>query len=467
MKQKPLPPICAVATPLARSAIGAIRASGENSLDLIQKIFQGKGKSSSLRDKPRYAHYGNIVSQDKEILDDVILIPYVAPHSYTGEDSFEIFSHGNPLVLDRILQELFRLGFEQARPGEFTKRAFLNGKLNLSEAQAIEQIVSARSARELKLARENKEGKFRTLILQLRSSLLNVLADCTAELDFIEEDIQFLSEEEKLSNLKQLKEKAEKAILASNEVERWRSGIQTAILGAPNAGKSSLLNYLLGHERALVSPIAGTTRDYLEASVEIEGIPFVFLDTAGIRNHASDTIEQRGIEKSLEIAQKADFILWILDGSLSPSEACKPFMALDSAIFHKKTLWIVNKIDILHDDWKRNGILLPEVIGKKENLLFVSIAHERNMDTLRLKIHEYAKQTETESAYLLEAWQKIALQNFLREIENAIRFTQAKVSTEMVVAALHAAMDFLAELTGEISNEEVLGRIFSRFCIGK
>lgn len=462
-------PICAIASAHGRSAVGVIRFSGNNSLSLVQKIFVPKFSSQkNLKEFPRKAILGSIVFHQKTI-DQVLLIPFLAPFSYTGEESGEIHCHGNPILLKQVLQALFENHFHMAKPGEFTLRAYQNGQMDLSQAQAIDDIIQARGERQLQHALYLMKGGFRNQLFSLRSQLLNLLADVSAELDFADEDIEFVSQLQLEKTLQELQEQL--TVLQKNSVqsERLRLGVEVAISGAPNSGKSSLLNYLVGSQRSLVSDIAGTTRDYIESEMEIAGIPITFVDTAGIHD-SQDQIEKAGILLSLQKAQTADLLIVLIDGSQSVEQAMQnsPLTKIQEKNNHvtKKLLLVINKMDIAHASWQ-------SFEGTWNNFSFekfiqISLLQKSGLETLQKELeHAIENLFPHQNGLMLSAWQLERLQKLKEELENAQILNQHQRERELIASSLSLAVELLAELTGEIQNEEILGRIFSRFCVGK
>lgn len=454
-------PICAIATPPGRSAIGVIRCSGEKIFPIIEKFFSTPRGKVILKEKPRYALYGNF-TDGKELIDEVILIPFVSPNSYTGEDMVEIHAHGNPIILQKILKVLLSHGFRPALPGEFTKRAYLNRKIDLTQAEAIKAIIEAKAERELQQALNLRQGSFRKEILSFRSELLNLIADINAELDFIDEGLTFSAKETKLRQLEELLEKTNSLILLAERTQRYRHGFEVAIIGAPNAGKSSLLNRICGEERAIVSDIPGTTRDYLESEITLDGISFTFLDTAGIRAHVQDLIEKQGIERSLKKAQVADIIIFLIDGSIEKEKALpEEILSVLSQTPEKIIFSVINKKDILHESMKELAFLPGEV-------LYLSLKTGEGFVELLEKLKEKAQEKMPHGdALLLAPWQIELLKKLKEHLIKSKNFIELDEYPEIISAELNLALDALAEITGEIQSEEILGRIFSRFCIGK
>lgn len=456
-------PICAVASAHGRSAVAVIRFSGNNCLSLVEKIFVPKFSSQKdLKKFPRKTLLGSIVFQ-KKIIDEVLLVPFLSPHSYTGEESGEIHCHGNPILIKQILQALFSSGFHMAKAGEFTLRAYQNGQMDLSQAQAIDDIIQARGERQLQHALYLMQGRFRDRLFAFRSQLLNLLADISAELDFADEDIEFISPAQLEKNLQELQEQL--ALLQKNSVqsERLRQGLEIAISGAPNSGKSSLLNYLVGSQRSLVSDIAGTTRDYIESEIEIAGVPIKFVDTAGIRD-SQDQIEKAGILLSLQKAQTADLLLVLIDASQSLEQAManSPLQKMQE----KNIILVINKMDIAHASWKNFSGNWQDFSFK--TFVQISLLKKTGLELLHKILEQEIEDVfPHQSGLMLSAWQLERLQKLQDELQNCQILNQHQRERELIASSLFLSVELLSELTGEIPNEEVLGRIFSRFCVGK
>ncbi len=450
-------PICALASPPGRSAISVIRLSGDGTLELLEKIFVPFSKEKKpLRERARRALYGKI-EYEGIFYDEVVLIPYVKPHSYTGEDAAEIFPHGNPILIQEILSLLYKIGFSPARPGEFTQRALLHGKIDLTRAEAIRSIIEARSKKELELSFALKKGKFREFLYSLRRDLLNITADLTAELDFSDEDIEFLSLEETRKRLQEILSLLSSTLKYSAQAQIYREGFSVAIWGAPNVGKSTLLNALLGEEKAITSEIPGTTRDYIEGRLYLRGIPVNFIDTAGIRQDPNiDPIEKIGIERTLKKGEEADLILFLIDASK------KEAPSFPEKLQEKPFFLLLNKWDIHIPFWEEEKDFPYTPLG----VLRISAKKGEGLENLIKKMEEFISQKEPPSgALLLASWQKDLLEKIKEEILKALSLRKEEL--ELMVSHLQNALEYIGELTGEITTEELLGRVFSRFCIGK
>ena len=451
--------IAAIATPYGESAIGIVRLSGPKALDILKKVF----KTPSGKIKPRYAHYGWVLDKSGEPIDEAVAIYYKAPHSYTGEDMVEFNLHGNPLILREVLQRLLEEGARLAEPGEFTKRAFLNGKLDLTQAEAVAELISAKTDLARRLALNQLRGALSKEIKPLREELLMLHALVESSIEFEEEDIPTIEREELIRRLKGILERVNRLLETAKTGKAIRGGIKLAIVGRPNVGKSSLFNRLLGEDRAIVTEIAGTTRDYLEEVVNIGGIPVRLIDTAGIRE-ATDTVERIGVERSLQKLREADLILFVLDASQPKPTPEEVELAKLVAQSGKPTILVLNKIDLGKvidlSDFPLKGVPIVEVSAKsgegieklrEEILKAVGVqAGEGGNIYISVRHEELLKRA------------KAALENALRYLEEGEFY-----SPEILMLDLREASDALGEIVGEVTTEDVLGQIFSTFCIGK
>jgi len=451
--------IAAIATPYGESAIGIVRLSGEKSLEILKKIF----KSPSGKIKPRYAHYGYIVNKNGEPIDEAVVIYYKAPHSYTGEDMVEINLHGNPLILKEVLNRILEEGARLAEPGEFTKRAFLNGKLDLTQAEAVAELISAKTELARKLALNQLRGALSREIKPLREELLMLHALVESSIEFEEEDIPTIEKEDLEKRLKKILQRVDKLLQTAKTGKAIRQGIKLAIVGRPNVGKSSLFNRLLGEERAIVTDIAGTTRDYIEETVNLKGIPINLIDTAGIRE-TSDLVERIGVERSLQKLKEADVVLFVLDASKEkPSEEDLKLARLVEGV-KKPTIVVLNKIDL------GRKLDLSQLPLKAERVVEVSAKTGEGIEKLADAILEVAGvQTAEGGNIYISVRHEELLKRARKALENALKYLREGefYSPEILMLDIREASDALGEIIGEVTTEDVLGQIFSTFCIGK
>jgi len=451
--------IAAIATPLGEGGLAVIRLSGPGALAIADQVFWPAAKSSS---KPSDAathtiHYGHVKRQGR-VVDEVLVSVMRAPRTYTREDVVEITCHGGLLAAKSILDAVLEGGARLAEPGEFTKRAFLNGRLDLAQAEAVADLIHARTELALAAANEQLAGKLSQRINRLRDDLVNLLAHVEAHLDFPEEDLAPDTQEQLLAWLERGLAFMDELLRTANEGQILRRGLRAAIVGRPNVGKSSLLNQLLGRDRAIVSPIAGTTRDTIEETANMRGLPVVFVDTAGLRE-AGDTLEQEGIRRSHEATANAELVLHVFDAS-------EPFTAEDahhlSRFAHKPRIFVRNKID------------LPARLDLPANLpapaVGVCSLTGQGIEALKDAIKDRVWAGEIRSE-MLEVMINSRHQDALRRArEAAVRARDAlrtEVPLDLVASDVRLAMNAVGEIVGKTATEDLLDSIFSQFCIGK
>ena len=451
--------IVANITPLIPTAVGIIRISGEKSLEIGKKLFR-----TNKDIKPRKVYFGKIIDSNGEIIDEGLLIYFKAPHSFTGEDVVELYPHGSVPVMRKIISEAISLGARMAEAGEFTKRAFLNGKIDLTQAEAIADLIEAKTERASKVAVNILEGKLSEKINRLREKLLELISYIEAELNFPEdvEEIPFSTVkntlEEVLDRIKPLLESYKKG-------EIVREGIKLAIIGKPNVGKSSLFNAIIGYERAIVSEYRGTTRDFIEETVSIRGIPVKLLDTAGIRE-TDNLVEKIGIEKAREKIEEADIIIFVFDLSEGFSEED---LKLYKDIKDKNPIIVGNKLDKVNIKKVQKEV---DILRKKyyfKDTILVSSKTQENLNQLEEEIfkklgimEEHDKEIYINLRHynlLKQSYEK--LKEILKNLEELFKFK------EIFILEIREAEKFLEEIIGQITTEDVLDNIFSRFCIGK
>lgn len=445
-------PIAAIATSVGEAGISVIRISGADCITLFSKIWKGKDLS---KQPGNTIVFGRLV-HNGTMIDEVLVSVFRAPHSYTGEDVLEVSCHGGYLNTHRVLDAILSSGFRAAGPGEFTHRAFLNGKMDLTQAEAVADIIHARSEAALRNASRQLEGALGSRMKEFRQQLIDFTALIELELDFSEEDVEFARREQLIALLKNIQTETH-ALLESYEAGRLvRDGVHTAIVGLPNAGKSTLLNALLQQDRAIVSPIAGTTRDTIEAEWNHRGLRFILVDTAGIR-HTEDHIEALGVARSKAAVTKADLMLLVLDATDPSQTKSAVLQQLGIAIpKHTVLLTVANKADV--------GII--------QETVDTIIAAKNNVGIAELKDRMWQKAMgnrhwDPDRFVLTSARHKRELSSLLEQVNLAIRQLSTQVSGEFVASSLRNALQHLSAITGQISNEDILDSIFSRFCIGK
>ncbi|HSG31141.1 MAG TPA: tRNA uridine-5-carboxymethylaminomethyl(34) synthesis GTPase MnmE [Thermodesulfobacteriota bacterium] len=456
--------IAAIATAQGHGGIAIIRISGNDATSILKNIYRRSNNKPVEEIKPFRLYRGFIFSdEENRVIDDVLVVYMKAPKSYTGQDVVEIHCHGGVIVSKIILDLCIKRGARAAEPGEFTKRAFLNNKMDLSQAEAVADVINSQTEKALKHSQMQLEGQLSKQINDYKDVVLDMLAEIEANVDFPEEGLDSLVKNRILENSESLIENLEKLISTFEQGHILKHGITTAIIGKPNVGKSSLLNCLLRKDRAIVSEIPGTTRDFIEETIDIYGIPLKLIDTAGIRYTQQD-IEQMGIDLSRKISQEAEFQIVVLDRSEKlGSDDLEVLKLLSDSNY----IVVLNKNDlgtkISEDD-------LPSHINR-ELIIDISAKNNSNIDELRDKIFNIItgdnKSQEDSSVTISELRHKNSLEQV---IENLTRFKKALVideSPEYLAVDLRYALDKFGEITGEITSEDVLSRIFSKFCIGK
>jgi len=453
--------IAAVATPAGEGGISVIRISGRGALETADIVFRGKGKVSSFTSHT--VHLGYIHARDGEKIDQVLLTVFRAPNSYTGEDVVEISSHGGMAVTRTVLELVMRSGARPADPGEFTKRAFLTGRIDLTQAEAVLDLIRAKSDRSVKAAMSQLEGSLSRRFRGLRDRLMKVYAHMEAYVDFPEEDIEVYADERFVSSFCGIKEEISKLIAGFCRGQLMREGLTCVIAGRPNAGKSSLFNSILERDRALVSEIAGTTRDMLEESIEIDGVHIRLVDTAGLGLHSSNPLDNIGMERTRQVLREAGMIIYLVDGSSELSEQDRKLYQEISGT--AKVLTVINKSDL---PMKMNLGALSRITGE-ENFVRISSISRTGFEQLERLISEsvLTGRLEQESAQITRLRHKQALENALTALSRAEEAFLRRESLDLVTLDIKEALDSLSELIGEIYSEDLLDVIFSEFCIGK
>lgn len=458
--------ICAVSTAPGTGGIAVIRISGKEAIEISNRIFVPLKREKSLLSQPSYSLSFGHIKNGEELIDEVLVALFRAPHSFTGEDTVEITCHGSVYIQQQILQLLIRQGCRAALPGEFTQRAFLNGKMDLSQAEAVADLIASSSAGTHRLALSQMRGGFSNELTRLRMQLLDFTSLIELELDFSEEDVEFADR----SNLKSLATDIEQLIgkLADsfNVGNAIKNGIPVAIIGETNAGKSTLLNQLLHEEKAIVSDIHGTTRDVIEDTINLSGVTFRFIDTAGIRE-TSDTIESLGIERTFHKLGQASIVLWVID-------LCSPVAQIEE-LAHvivpktkgKKVILVFNKADKLTDTALAEKQSL--LAGVPAERVFLSAKNSSDVETLQQLLIQTAHLPEISANDIIvtNIRHYEALTESHEAILRVIAGLEQNLSGDFLSQDIRECMHYLGEITGEISNDEILGNIFGKFCIGK
>jgi len=441
--------IAALATPAGEGAIAVIRISGTRALDVAQEIFLGPVKSY----KTHTAHYGKIVSAKGDTIDSVLLLVMKGPRSYTGEDTVEISCHGGSLIVRRVLERIFEAGARPARAGEFSLQAFLNGKIDLAQAEAVQQLIASKSEIALENAEKQLAGDLSKKIKAFQNDLADIAAILEAWVDFPEEGLEFAHFDDLVQRLERILSPMKKLANTFHEGKILHEGICLCLLGAPNVGKSSLMNALLGKERAIVTEIAGTTRDLLEEDLRLSGLHFRLIDTAGVRQ-TEEIVEQEGIRRSKQAMQEADLILLLLDAS---RELQSEDLELLELAPKDKTIVVWNKIDLSPASKQIEGI----AISAKERIGLDAL--KEAIDRTIWKVGPPSK----DEIAITKLRHKEALEKAIDSIQTVVDGLNARVSAEFVASDMRYALNELGTIIGTNVGEDILTSIFSQFCLGK
>ena len=451
--------IAALATAPGTGGIGIIRISGPDAVKSADQIFRSPSGVPLARRKTHTIHYGYILDASGEKLDQVLVMLMRAPHTYTGEDTVEIQCHGGPYVEEKILERLVSIGVEPADRGEFSKRAFLNGKMDLSQAEVVMDLISSSSEMSRRASMEQLSGSLARRIGEERGRLLELTTMIEANIDYPEYDIEEVTRETMLSETMALLSSLKELYRTADSGIRVREGLRTAIIGSPNVGKSSLMNRLLGRERAIVTQIAGTTRDTLEESVDFDGIPLRLVDTAGIHD-TEDTVEKIGVERAKEAAEKADLILWMID-AVAPQAPGEEMLA---ALSKKQYIILINKEDLVEDPQK------PSFLPEDATVIWISAKTGAGIDALQQRIRKLFFDGVVQSAQapmITNVRQKEALLKAIDALSAAEAAIREGYPEDMIMIDYTNAYDALGEISGHSLKSDVVDEIFRRFCLGK
>lgn len=456
--------IAALSTPQGAGAIGVIRLSGKDSIAITEKIFFRKNKTPyALADKKTQTIHFGLICLEGKIIDEVLVSIFKAPHSYTGEETVEISCHGSSFIQQQILQLLNRFGARMAEAGEFTMRAFLNGKFDLSQAEAVADLIASNSSISHQVAMQQMRGGFSNKIKVLRGKLVDFASLLELELDFSEEDVEFANRDELKELIVSISHILQKLIESFEVGNVIKNGIPVAIVGKPNAGKSTLLNVLLDDDKAIVSDIPGTTRDLIEDAITIEGVLFRFIDTAGIRD-TSDVIEQIGVNKALQAMQRSAIVIYLFDAhELSSRDLILETEKIKEHIGNSQLLIVCNKIDT------ENLAELQQEFAEFNNILYISAKTHLYIDDLKSKLlalfdNRTVNVTET---VITNARHADALRKANDSLSRVSEGLGNKLQTDLLAQDVRHALETLGEITGEVTNEDLLANIFGKFCIGK
>ena len=450
--------IAAISTPRGEGGIGIIRISGDKSFEILDKIFNTKNPN---RDLGFYKFNYGFIHDNGKIIDEVMAVRMKAPKTYTCEDVVEINCHGGHLISEKVLELVLKNGARHAEQGEFTKRAFMNGRIDLSQAEAVMDIIQGKTEKSISLSLEQLRGDLRDKIGSFKKALLDVTAHVNVVLDYPEEGIDDPLPSNLRENLENVYAEAERLISSYDKGKKIKEGIKTVIAGKPNVGKSTLLNSLLKEERAIVTHIPGTTRDVIEEIINIKGIPLVLTDTAGIRK-TEDIVENIGMEKSKKFIENADLVLLVLDASRElESEDREVIQEIQNN--NKKTIVLLNKIDL------ERKIELDEF--GLENILEISAKDNIGIEDMEERIYSYIVEEKVEDSseklIITNIRHKTALEKTKDAIRNIFETIDAGMPMDLISVDLKEALDSLSEITGEISSEDILDHVFGNFCVGK
>lgn len=450
--------IAAISTPRGEGGIGIIRISGDKSFEILERIFNTKNPN---RDLGFYKFNYGFIHDNGKIVDEVMAVRMKAPKTYTCEDVVEINCHGGHLISEKVLELVLKNGARHAEQGEFTKRAFMNGRIDLSQAEAVIDIIHGKTEKSISLSLEQLRGDLRDKIASFKKALLDVTAHVNVVLDYPEEGIDDPLPSNLRENLENVYAEADRLISSYDKGKKIKEGIKTVIAGKPNVGKSTLLNSLLKEERAIVTHIPGTTRDVIEEIINIKGIPLVLTDTAGIRK-TEDIVENIGVEKSKKFIENADLVLLVLDASRElESEDREVIEEIQN--HNKKTIVLLNKIDL------ERKIELEEF--NLENILEISAKDNIGIEDMEERIYSYIVEENVEDSseklIITNIRHKTALEKTKDAIRNIFETIDAGMPMDLISVDLKEALDSLSEITGEISSEDILDHVFGNFCVGK
>lgn len=452
--------ICALSTPQGVGAIAVIRLSGAQVVEIMDKIFSKPLKGQ----KTHTVHFGTIKNGER-FVDEVLVTWLKGPHSFTGEDTAEISCHGSPYIQQEIIQLLLKSGARLAEPGEFTMRAFMNGKMDLSQAEAVADLIASESSASHEMAMSQMRGGFSKTIKELREKLIHFASLIELELDFVEEDVEFADRDQLMTLVREVQKLVHTLIESFSLGNVIKNGVPVAIVGAPNVGKSTLLNALLNEEKAIVSEIAGTTRDVIEDEISLDGMVYRFIDTAGLRQ-TDDKIESMGISRSYEKARDAQIIMLLIDAKQAYRDSVKDF--IDN--FHQKLdreekdlLLVVNKVDKVEATEQLKAEL--EDLGKT---VFISAKKKENLDAIKEALKSFVDRSQYSNQTIVSNARHY---NELRQTDEALSRVmegiELGITGDFIAMDIRQALHHLGAITGEINHEDLLDNIFSKFCIGK
>lgn len=450
-------PIAAIATPVGEGGIAVIRVSGKNAIEKVSECFRGK---NLIEVDSHTVHFGKIINKKEQVVDEVLATVFRTPKSYTGEDTVEISCHGGVLVTQAVLETILAQGVRSAEPGEFTQRAFLNGKLELSQAEAVADLIHAKSIKAVDAAHQQLEGQLGKHIKKFRQQIIDATAMVELELDFSEEDVEFANKDQLRELLVEVDDEIGNLLETYETGRLVKDGVKTVFIGRPNAGKSTLLNTLVGTERAIVTDIAGTTRDTIDADWSYDGLLFKLIDTAGLRE-TEDVIEAEGVKRSQKAFEQADLVAYLKDLSQPmDSDEREEIASFQKRASQTPFLLIGNKMDVEQDNQEK----------RIHYDLKISALDGENIELLKKEMKQRAlenKDYDTSSLLVTSSRHRDGLQKARENVQRAIQALDSGMTGDLLAIDLRAALKELGTITGEITTEDLLDSIFSRFCIGK
>ncbi|WP_352405024.1 tRNA uridine-5-carboxymethylaminomethyl(34) synthesis GTPase MnmE [Sporanaerobacter acetigenes] len=455
--------IAAISTAMGEAGIGIVRMSGKESLSIASNVFKGKTIENFKEAINRRLTYGYIYDpEDGTIVDEVLIVYMKKPHTYTREDIVEIYCHGGVIAVKKILEILLKNGARLAEPGEFTKRAFLNGRLDLSQAEAVIDLIKAKTDKSYSVSLNQLEGSLSIKVNEIRNILLNMLAHIEVSIDFPEEDVEEVTYDELLKDSQKVLEEIDKLLSTAERGKILREGLNTVILGKPNVGKSSLLNAILRENRAIVTDIPGTTRDIIEEYVNIEGIPLKIIDTAGIRD-TEDLVEKLGVDRAKNVVEKADLIIAVFDASRSLTKEDEDIINI---VKEKRSIVLLNKTDLPNEyDVEELSNYIPD-----KKIISTSIANGEGIEELEKTIVDmfYSGEVELSGEAIVTNMRHTDMLNRARKnIIDVISGIEMNVPLDCIEVDVKNCWNYLGEISGETVSEDILDKIFSEFCIGK
>jgi tRNA modification GTPase len=461
--------ITAIATSPGMGAIAVIRLSGKEAIKICERVFIPSTKGKELSNEPAYTiHHGKIVDDDK-IIDQVLVSLFKSPNSYTGEDIVEISCHGSTLIQQQILELLIRNGATHAQPGEFTLRSFLNGKMDLSQAEAVADLIASSSEAARRVAIDQMRGGFSNHLKQLREQLLHFISLIELELDFSEEDVEFANRDQLFTLIKEISTHTNKLLESFKLGNVIKTGVPVTIAGKPSVGKSTLLNRLLNDDKAIVSEIAGTTRDSIEDTINISGVNFRFVDTAGLRD-TTDTIEALGIERTYIKISQALIVLMLLDARESVDVLLKDVQDVHRSLReNQRMIILINKADLVDHNHLRSAE--DALCHRYSNCKTIQLSakHGLNLDALEQELaNEFTPSlTNSDAVVITNARHYESLLKAQENLERVMAGLKNSLPSDLLAMDIRQVLHFIGEITGEITTDEILGSIFSKFCIGK